>query len=501
MSPFTRVITAIAAVGLLLSLLPSSSAVAEAPRFDTLLAVGAPNEDIGFTANAGAVILFRVGNDGLPNPNTAAVVYQGIEGNFGAAEESDFFGASVVIGDFNGDGRGDAAIGSPGEDIGSIASAGMVNIMFGSPTGVLGGARQHFYQGSPGVPGIDEEGDWFGRELAAFDYNADGFDDLAIAAPREDIGNIANAGAVTILFGSAGGLTTNGALLLFQGAPGVPGAPETNDQFGRSIAGTDNRLVIGVPDEDIGNLTDAGAVNIYDRLATNQIIHQNTPGIGGGAEAGDKFGSDVAAVRDAVIVGASAEDGGNLQNYGVVHLMNIPRTGGAISEVFISQGTPGIGGNPESFDHFGSSLSARADGDLIEIAIGSTYESTSGADVIDAGMVHMISFNPANMTFAEIGFWWQGAFGVPGISEEGDTMGNAVAIANNGTLLVGVDGEDFGPPSFQDPPNNQQPLGGTNGGNVLARSPGGAWSSFNQGIAAVPGNIEAGDGFGFSVAG
>ncbi|HYU57407.1 MAG TPA: integrin alpha, partial [Actinomycetota bacterium] len=37
--------------------------------------------------------------------------------------------------DFNGDGYGDLAVGVPGENIGSVANAGAVNVIYGSPTG------------------------------------------------------------------------------------------------------------------------------------------------------------------------------------------------------------------------------------------------------------------------------------------------------------------------------------------------------------------------------
>ena len=43
------------------------------------------------------------------------------------------------------------------------------------------------------------------NELFA-DFNGDGFDDLAIGVPWEDVGGVENAGAVNVLYGSSGGL-------------------------------------------------------------------------------------------------------------------------------------------------------------------------------------------------------------------------------------------------------------------------------------------------------
>ena len=39
------------------------------------------------------------------------------------------------------------------------------------------------------------------------DFNQDGYGDLAIGAPGEDVGSTADAGAVSVLYGSASGLS------------------------------------------------------------------------------------------------------------------------------------------------------------------------------------------------------------------------------------------------------------------------------------------------------
>jgi hypothetical protein len=82
------------------------------------------------------------------------------------------------------------------------------------------------------VGGLVEAGDEFGEQLASGDFNHDGFADLAAAAPTEDVGTVQKAGAVSVLPGSAGGLTSTGGRLFSQNSPGVPGTAETFDQFG-----------------------------------------------------------------------------------------------------------------------------------------------------------------------------------------------------------------------------------------------------------------------------
>ena len=60
----------------------------------------------------------------------------------------------------------------------------------------------------------------------------DGFADLAAAAPLEDVGAISQAGAVSVLQGSGGEVTSTGGGCSPRTAPGVPGTAETFDQFG-----------------------------------------------------------------------------------------------------------------------------------------------------------------------------------------------------------------------------------------------------------------------------
>jgi hypothetical protein len=43
---------------------------------------------------------------------------------------------------------------------------------------------------------------------ASGDFNGDGFADLAVGAPYEDVGTVADAGAVNVLYGSAAGLSS-----------------------------------------------------------------------------------------------------------------------------------------------------------------------------------------------------------------------------------------------------------------------------------------------------
>ncbi|GAB3982867.1 FG-GAP repeat protein [Actinoallomurus acanthiterrae] len=111
-------------------------------------------------------------------------------------------------GDFNGDGYPDLAIGAPDATVGKATKAGAVAVAYGSKNGLSTARRQVITQNSAGVPGTAEKGDHFGATLAVGDFNRDGYSDLAIGAPGEDIGNKKDAGSLTIVFGSKNGLSS-----------------------------------------------------------------------------------------------------------------------------------------------------------------------------------------------------------------------------------------------------------------------------------------------------
>jgi hypothetical protein len=67
------------------------------------------------------------------------------------------------------------------------------------------------------------------------DFDDDGFTDLAVGTPSEDVGTAANAGAVTVLYGSAAGLSATGNQQFTEDTPGVPDAVEADDMWGEAL--------------------------------------------------------------------------------------------------------------------------------------------------------------------------------------------------------------------------------------------------------------------------
>lgn len=263
-----------------------------------------------------------------------------VAGVLGDTACSDFFGASATIGDFNGDGYDDVAIGVPGDAVTSYAHAGSISVLYGSTSGLTASGDQILHQDSTGVGGASERWDFLGESLAVGDFNCDGYDDIAIGSPQEDVGSVLDAGTVNVIYGSTGGLSTV-ADEWYQGATGVLENDETGDRFGASIAAGNfnddqnptggnacDDLAIASPSEDLGSEVGAGYVTVLYgdwgglTTSTQQGFYEGG-GFGDSYESGDLFGSAMAVVDensdgiDDLVVQAGGEQcGSSAASYG-----------------------------------------------------------------------------------------------------------------------------------------------------------------------------------------
>jgi hypothetical protein len=120
------------------------------------------------------------------------------------------FGWSVAMGDFDGDGHADLAIGAPYEDLGRAADAGNVTVLYGTSSG-LGTARvQAWSQDSTGISGGAEKKDDFAYSPQALPIRSAGVDDLVIGDPGEDSAGYVNDGMIAVILGSPARLTATG---------------------------------------------------------------------------------------------------------------------------------------------------------------------------------------------------------------------------------------------------------------------------------------------------
>ncbi|QFQ99077.1 hypothetical protein F9278_26325 [Streptomyces phaeolivaceus] len=121
--------------------------------------------------------------------------------------------------DFNGDGHRDYAVYSYGPE--DASKGGGILVTFGTANGP-GTKTQFIDQASAGVPGADEANDFFGEVRTAADFDKDGYGDLAVSANGENVGTYKDKGTVTVLWGSAKGLS-GGTTVPFKGPKGVSG--------------------------------------------------------------------------------------------------------------------------------------------------------------------------------------------------------------------------------------------------------------------------------------
>ncbi|MGH2758926.1 MAG: S8 family serine peptidase [Actinomycetota bacterium] len=262
------------------------------------LVVGAPNEDLN-DLDQGSVTLFRGTIVGL-RPG-GALWSELLTGTPAARAER--FGAAVAVGEFGGlsqspDGYADLVIGVPGSD----ARAGRIETFYSDWRGPGATIRTVRQSGSD----APEAGDNFGAALATGRAKGSTVDYLAIGAPGEDVGSVKDAGQAHLASPSSWVASNQvpSSLAFNENTAKIPGSAETGDRFGSAVRVLDvdrdgsPDLVVGTPAESHGGLTAAGTLHVLRRaqnpeVMTVQYLYQGRDGLGGSAEAGDRFGAAI----------------------------------------------------------------------------------------------------------------------------------------------------------------------------------------------------------------
>jgi len=287
------------------------------------------------------------------------------------------------------------------------------------------------------------------------DFNGDGFDDLAIGVPQEDVGTTTDAGAVNVIYGSSSGLSaTSGRADQFwtQNSADVRDSSEMDDKFGSSLTSGDfngdgiDDLAIGVPGEDIGTTTDAGAVNvIYGSGAglhatlspSNQFWAQSTTDVNDVIETFDGFGSSLSSGdfngdgKDDLAIGVPDEN----DAAGAVNVLYGSSSGLSATspraDQFWTQNSPDVNDASENGDSFGHSLTS---GDFNndgkdDLAIGVQGEALS-VDTAHAGGVEVIYGSSSGLSATSPRsdqFWTQDSASIDDIAEHNDAFGYSLS--------------------------------------------------------------------------
>lgn len=392
--------------------------------------------------------------------------------------------------DFNGDGYHDLATSAPGAVAASVAKAGAVVVNYGSSSGIKASNHKITTQSSADVPGASEADDRFGTELAHGDLNRDGYGDLVVGTPLEDVDGDVDAGSVTILWGSSSGLSGGTTI----SDPNRSG----HDRFGQSLAVGDFTgdgkadLAVGSTGKDVwifkGGFTKSGgaagelrldtgieagaypdgavqlAAGDFDGDRTDDLVVTSYVGnfvyLGAPTgptlqtEAGTEGAQSLTVAdfdldgHDDLALGISFPDIGAPGKGGYVNIVY----GGAAgvdttrSAVF-SQATEGVPGTDEYNDLFGDALAAGdVNGDdYPDLAVGAPFEAIGDANT--AGNVWVLRGGPSGVTATGAASFNQGTAGVPGANEPSDDFGDAVHLADHDNddradLSVGAGGEN-----------------------------------------------------------
>jgi len=368
------------------------------------LVVGAPFDDDSFVDSGAVWVLSLTGTGKLQKISSRY-------GDFGAGlDPNDRMGISeTALGDLDGNGVGDLAVGAYVDDDGAT-DQGAVWILFMNAECKVA-SKQKISETQGGFGGVLDPSDRFGQSVAALgDLDGNGTTDLAVGAPNDDDGGT-NQGAVWILFLNANG-TVASQQKISASAGGLGGVLHPGDGFGLSVAALGDldgngrtELAVGAFLDDDGG-ADQGAVwilflNANGTVATQQKISETSGGFGGALDPSDEFGISVTALGDLdrdgtrdLAVGAQQDDDGGADQ-GAVWMLFLNADGTVEAWQKISELAGGFGGNLHAVDLFGSGVAALGDlgyDGVTELAVGAQGDEGGG---IDEGAVWILSLRPS----------------------------------------------------------------------------------------------------------
>ena len=277
------------------------------------LAVGAKFDDDGGNGRGAVWILFMNADGTVKSHQEISATEGGFEGDL---DDGDSFGVALAsLGDLDGDGVSDLAVGAKLDDDGGI-NRGAVWILYMNANGSVA-SHQKISDFAGGFTGVLDDGDHFGRATASLgDLNGDGVSDLAVAASSGDDGG-ANRGAFWILFMNADG-TVKSHQKISNTAGGLTGVLDPGDEFGVAIANLGDLDGDAISDLAVSAAGDGdGGAN----RGAVWVLFMNADGtVKSHQKISDTEGGFVGVLDNDDLFGVSAESLGDLDGDGVSDL-------------------------------------------------------------------------------------------------------------------------------------------------------------------------------------
>jgi hypothetical protein len=455
------------------------------------IAVGAPYDDTGCSINCGAVHLLFLNNDTtLKGTLTLASGSNGMP----TLTDYDNFGFSVSwLGDVDGDGVGDIAVGAPGDDTGEInSSRGAVYILMLNGDGTVKSSTK--IASSTGGLGLLTNFDEFGTSVVGLgDINGDFIPDIAVGTPGDDTTSTGDgAGEVYIIRLS----TTGNATTVYRLLSDVQfsGLIDDDDKFGSSLAAIGDVNLDGIQDIAIGAIGDAtgstsnsprGAVYIVSFMSDGSVkeIGKLASGVGGFGSLSDydEFGISVSSIGDInydgvpdISIGAWKDDTGSAGGQrGATYLVSLNSDLSVKYSSKIAHNRNGFGPLVNN-DFFGASVApvgdVNADG-VIDLSVGAAGDDSGGSG---RGAVYIMA---ANLDADSNGIPDAVPNGLIGLQDtDGDGIVNAIDPDADGdgtpnsleciSAIVCPDTDKDNIPDYLDPDTNASNPGGNPGGDT-----------------------------------
>ncbi|MFE9565859.1 integrin alpha pat-2 [Streptomyces sp. NPDC006487] len=399
--------------------------------------------------------------------------------------------------DFNGDGYADLAIGAPRATVNGLKGAGLVSVVYGSPTGLRFDKQQLISRATPGIPGEPHasEGGW-GVRATHGDLDADGYDDLLLGT---------GTGDDLVLWGGKSGIS--GGITLPRGA-GTTESPRTGGAGGGigDVNGDGKDDLVRAASAAKSPTPFAGVLIQYGPLAratgkpastlvrntrAKDGIHVRAVSVGDvtGDGTADIVGAGIAGddpngPRSAVVLKGTPTGpvpGGTLKDvafgveFGDINAdgyrdmvtrswaVTTPRDSGGIKVHYggpdglsktlpgrrYDQNTAGVPGVNEKYDRFGTDVTL---GDVdhdgyADIVVGVPFESGTEATTSGAGAITVLRGSRTGVTTTGAESFTQNSAGIPSTSEKSDHFGQALTLLDadkdgKPELYVGGHGED-----------------------------------------------------------